>query len=1172
LLPALAGGGFARGVAKGRVVQRWAAGMLGLAGTVAMALETGVDSVLANHLPPAAHGPILERLEADGVSWLRERSSWTETLALEGAQSDLRPAWQVFRERGFKVLAFTRGVRRWQEDSLATVDLATDLREVYRRAAWMAYTHADAVDAWELLNEGENWFVKDMPDRATAWEKAVYLGLKSGAAEAGGRRQAAGGEEAGGEEVAARRQAAGGGGDFRTSPPSHLPTQAQRSPPSHLPTQAQRSPQHPDTPAPQHFSAFIASPFEPAQLDAVPVLLGAIAGRPEIAYYRVKAQNGFADYADAWNFHHYGWVENLDELIAAHRWFMSDVRTSGRQDVRTSGASEVGSPRAARAAEVRTSGGQEVRSPQAAEVQMSGGQEVRMSGGSDIHAPRDNSRTPRAAEVGTSGGQEVWRSKSGAAEDGGAPRAESPHAAEVRTSGGQEVRRSGGSDIHTPSANIRTPLPSPASAPISVNQRSPTSPLPSPNSHLLSSGPYPLWLTEINRFRGEVAVRGGEAVWAEQAAFFTRAVELAAEGEVAVIMPFILYRRENRNSLNLLSEDFEPLPPWEAYVGAMRREVGPPQAAEVRRSRGQDAASGGGQDVRSPQAAEVRTSGRQEVRTSGGSEADAFHLPTPNSELPSPISQLPTPISPLPSPISHLPSPIVLQWIADPVTAAANKPNGAYRFLPAADPGRGWRPVEGELRVYNFGAETAEGVLEWEVEGPIEALVWEEGIASRSQAAGGMRQADQGGPGRMELSVPSMEMRSFRLRLIAEGPQDRYFRGSFRAEFYPPQAAEVRSPQAAEVRTSGGQEVRSPQAAEVGKSGRQDVRRSGGSEEPSPNSHLPSPISHLPSPAPPSLLYFPLEATPDWGMLEALPVVLETEATAHFRYAPLSAASRPAHPPQPAGETPALPGALRQSRPNSHLPTPVSQLRATGAPPLPRWIASDHDPELRLYQELLESWHQGVVSNPNPRPLIPHSLPPATRRLPTAPTAPRLAPCAVTSRGRLDFHHRDHPYGYEWTSQSGVWSGVNGVRVEARPVQAEKYPTLRLELPATHPHSQKRPMAVARVVGGLPEDGWLTLLSSRPFDSGFNVLVQLIDRWGQRWWVDEQLTTNPHRHGRTKLLNLRDFDPTYFGNVLPGAHFDPRHIVEIQLELQGAAGRGAFELVLGVGVPPPPAE
>lgn len=65
--------------------------------------------------------------------------------------------------------------------------LPENLLVVYEAAKRMQRTHGDYVDAWETVNEADIGYCRDLPDRLVAFHKAVYLGIKAGAAEASSR-------------------------------------------------------------------------------------------------------------------------------------------------------------------------------------------------------------------------------------------------------------------------------------------------------------------------------------------------------------------------------------------------------------------------------------------------------------------------------------------------------------------------------------------------------------------------------------------------------------------------------------------------------------------------------------------------------------------------------------------------------------------------------------------------------------------------------------------------------------------------------------------------------------------------------------------------------------------------------------------------------------------------
>lgn len=273
-----------------------------------------------------------------------------------------------------------------------------------------------------------------------------------------------------------------------------------------------------------------------------------------------------------------------------------------------------------------------------------------------------------------------------------------------------------------------------------------------------------------------------------------------------------------------------------------------------------------------------------------------------------------------------------------------------------------------------------------------------------------------------------------------------------------------------------------------------------------------SPLSpHLKTKAP-SILYFPIEARPTWTEFKSLPI------------------------------------SLARTIPTQEAP---QSLEPRETPTLPIWIENDHDPALARSEDLAAA----SIKYLQPRYTF-HDRTSKDTQTSLTPTIHKtgsilLTPVPSTQKGRLDWHNRDYPYGYEWTTQSGIWSGMNRLVAEDLGIEAGTFARLSLTLDALHPHSQKKPRAVCKVSNGLPEGGWLGLISNRSFDAFFNVQVFLIDRWGQRWTIDEQLVSNPHLCGIEKFLKLADFDKTYFGNIIPGAVFDARDVVEIQLHPHG---------------------
>lgn len=808
--------------------------------------EAGVDAVIHGHHKsnPNLHA-LINELQSNDIQWLRERGSWSDILKTGHTGSDARSTWTHLKKNDFSVLAYVRGARSAESKQYPAIDLGIDLLETYQRAAWMAYSHYHDVDAWELLNEGENVFVHDMPERAAAWEKVLYLGLKAGA------------------HKMLTELKYGQASRFNSYDNFSLPT------------------------------------FAPEAIPAVPILLGAIAGLPGIQYNKVKAENGFQDYADAWNFHHYGWPSNFAELIASHQAFQ---------------------------------------------------------------------RTSRATI-----------------------------------------------DL-------------------------------------------PLWLTEYGNYRGEIRSRMQEAQ-IEQAAYFRHTTKVAIEKHVAVTMPFIV-NWHGMPGFSLFDDNFDPYLPWDAYTATLNSE-----------------------SKRIPSKAVIKSEGRV--------------------------------------------SPVIMQWVADPVVSVANKHNGAYRFHPALSLNQGWRPMEGTLRVYNFSAEAITGKLNWSITEPFSAFVRHDTGAEDSTLS--LQESGQ------DVTLPSMGIATFHLRLFTNTSKaDRFLAGAFSAKFNP--NIDI---------VEGGQKT-----------------------------------------VPSALLYFPVETQPSWDQFTSIPIKI-SETSQNLRARPISQrvtgttvamdfisqrrkgtkagsavsadSNRAISVPHSQSTTPRN-GPLGTGGPT----TPTHKNSTTprsgplgGGPTLPIWIKEDRDPELNRFEDFAEEGKQRFATEKKNIRVHPRSS--------VVQKTVSLAPVSITQRGLPDWHNRDYPYGYEWTSQSGTWSGFNRMIVEDLGVEVGTFAKIHLKLNALHPHSQKKPRAVCKVVDGLPQDGWIGVIANRNFDATFNLQVFLIDKLGQRWTIDEQLISNPHLPGFEKLLKIADFDKIYFGNIVPGAALIPEDVVEIQLHPHGLENRGgSLEIALSI--------
>jgi hypothetical protein len=203
----------------------------------------GVDACLTAHVGPPARAAYLPQLRAAGVTILRERGP--------------NPAMGELKAAGFHVVSFL-GLPPVPVEQGGDA-LPEDLLAVFAAAKAMQQSHGPYVDTWEMVCEPDVGYCRDLPDRVAAFQKAVYLGIKS-------ESESEGESERGKAEGAAR---------------------------------------------------------------APLVLMGALA-LPPGPWLERAARNGLLDYTDAYNFHFYGFADDLAGVIRAHEAFAAkwvDLRT-----------------------------------------------------------------------------------------------------------------------------------------------------------------------------------------------------------------------------------------------------------------------------------------------------------------------------------------------------------------------------------------------------------------------------------------------------------------------------------------------------------------------------------------------------------------------------------------------------------------------------------------------------------------------------------------------------------------------------------------------------------------------------------------------------------------------------------------------------------------------------
>jgi hypothetical protein len=123
----------------------------------------GIDGCLTSHVDAEARLAYLPELRAAGVTMLGDRNFVPATTELHNA--------------GFGVASYLNlGSIR---PEIPGNQLPEDLLRVFRAAGDMERQDGRWVTAWEMVGEGDVGYCTDLPDRVAAFQKAVYLGIKS---------------------------------------------------------------------------------------------------------------------------------------------------------------------------------------------------------------------------------------------------------------------------------------------------------------------------------------------------------------------------------------------------------------------------------------------------------------------------------------------------------------------------------------------------------------------------------------------------------------------------------------------------------------------------------------------------------------------------------------------------------------------------------------------------------------------------------------------------------------------------------------------------------------------------------------------------------------------------------------------------------------------------------
>ena len=234
----------------------------------------GIDACLTCFVPIDALPEWLELLKTSDVRWLRERGVWGQGNALS---ADTHARMKAERDAGFHVVAFAGTPESVRPESPGN-QLPEDLQAVYACGFQQGRECADVVDAWELSGEPDVGYCRDLPDRLAAYNKAMYLGLKAGAASVQPSLR---------EKIKFKDEHRAGEPetDLKLFPSTHD----------------------------------VGIPI---------VLMGALA-LPAGPWLERASRNGILDYTDAYNFHYYGNPDELTGHILAQRHASRDLQSWG---------------------------------------------------------------------------------------------------------------------------------------------------------------------------------------------------------------------------------------------------------------------------------------------------------------------------------------------------------------------------------------------------------------------------------------------------------------------------------------------------------------------------------------------------------------------------------------------------------------------------------------------------------------------------------------------------------------------------------------------------------------------------------------------------------------------------------------------------------------------------
>lgn len=124
-----------------------------------------------------------------GVTWVRERSNWSDYEASKGKYSyrSTDAKYEAIKNAGLKNIAMLSAAPGWALDGPSISDMRGGFRKthmaIYNLCKDMAKHYDGIVDAWELWNEEDFTFAAEPAELFAGWFKSGALGLKDSGAD-----------------------------------------------------------------------------------------------------------------------------------------------------------------------------------------------------------------------------------------------------------------------------------------------------------------------------------------------------------------------------------------------------------------------------------------------------------------------------------------------------------------------------------------------------------------------------------------------------------------------------------------------------------------------------------------------------------------------------------------------------------------------------------------------------------------------------------------------------------------------------------------------------------------------------------------------------------------------------------------------------------------------------